>query len=210
MNQLKQSLPLGTGEFTVFREIDDEPAFKWWVAYTLHRRDKIIAGVNKRTNRVTRKCGFELLTLVTHAKKLDKINGNTMWTDAINREMENLKVSFGILDDGANIPVFHNKASSRLIFCTRMSLEQKYRWSKDGHRTPEPEWFTFTGVASRESARVEFSHAALNDTHACACNIQNAYLQSPSSEKHYVVCSPEFGLEDVVKKCNHSSCSSWQ
>ena len=33
----------------------------------------------------------------------------------------------------------------------------------------------------------------------CACDIQNAYLQAPSSEKHYVVCGPEFGLENVGK-----------
>ena len=28
-------------------------------------------------------------------------------------------------------------------------------------------------------------------------DIQNAYLQAPSSEKHYIVCGPEFGTENV-------------
>ena len=27
----------------------------------------------------------------------------------------------------------------------------------------------------------------------CAANIQNAYIQAPTSEKHYVICGPEFG-----------------
>ena len=28
-------------------------------------------------------------------------------------------------------------------------------------------------------------------------DILNAYLQAPSSEKHYIVCGPEFGMENV-------------
>ena len=36
--------------------------------------------------------------------------------------------------------------------------------------------------------------------YTCACDIQNAYLQSPSSEKHFIICGPEFGLENVGKK----------
>ena len=80
-----------------------------------------------------------------------------------------------------------------------MTLERKARWVKDGHKTPEPEWSTFARVVSRESVRIVLTYAALNDLSVCACDIQNAYLQAPSSEKHYVVCGPEFGLENVDK-----------
>ena len=52
---------------------------------------------------------------------------------------------------------------------------------------------------SRESVRIALTYAALNNLPICACDIQNAYLQAPSSEKHYVVCGPEFGLENVGK-----------
>ena len=44
------------------------------------------------------------------------------------------------------------------------------------------------------------TYAALNNLVVCACDIQNAYLQSPSSEKHYIICGPEFGLENVGKR----------
>ena len=30
-------------------------------------------------------------------------------------------------------------------------------------------------------------------------DINNNYLQDPSSDNHYIICSPEFGLEHVVK-----------
>ena len=40
----------------------------------------------------------------------------------------------------------------------------------------------------------------LNGLEVCACDIQNAYLQSPSSEKHFIICGPEFGLENKGKR----------
>jgi hypothetical protein len=169
------------------------------VAYTLRRRDQIIAGVNKRVSRTTHKHGIELPTSVAHAKKLDEKNDNALWMDAINREMENLKVAFDILEDGAKVPVGYHKASGHLFFDVRMTLERKARWVKDGHKTPEPEWSIFAGIVSRESVRIALSYAALNDIPICACDVQNAYLQAPSSEKHYDVCGPKFGLENVGK-----------
>ena len=150
LNRLKQSLPLETAEFAVSRGIENELAFKWWAPYTLRSRDRIIAGVNKRISRTNHKHGVELPTSVAHAKKLDEKNGNTLWTDAINREMENLKVVFDVLEDGAKIPVGCKKVSSHLVFDIHMMLEGKARWVKDGHRTLEPEWSTFAGVVSRE------------------------------------------------------------
>ena len=61
--------------------------------HTVRRRDHIIADVNKRRIRVTHKHDVELLTLVTQNKMLDEINGNALWMDAMNRDMENLKVA---------------------------------------------------------------------------------------------------------------------
>ena len=139
LNRFNQSFPLETAEFAVSRRIENEPAFKWWVPYTLRRQDRIIACVNKRVSRTTHKHGVELPTSVAHAKKLDENNGNTLWMDAINKEMENLKIAFDILEDGAKVPVGYHKASGHLVFGVRMTLERKARWVKDDHKTPEPE-----------------------------------------------------------------------
>ena len=72
--------------------------------------------MNKRISRVTHKYGVELPTSIDEARRLDLKNGNTLWMDAINKEMENLKVAFDILEDGANPPVGYNKASGHLVF----------------------------------------------------------------------------------------------
>jgi len=45
--------------------------------------------------------------------------------------------------------------------------------------------------------RIAFTYAALNDLSICAADIQNAYLQAPTSEKHYIICGPGFGIENV-------------
>ena len=43
------------------------------------------------------------------------------------------------------------------------------------------------------------TYAALNELDVCMADIRNAYLQSPTSQKHYIICGPEFGMENVGK-----------
>ena len=101
---LKESYPVETATFAVAREIQDEPAFKWWVPYTLRHRDCIIASVNTRVSKVSHKYGVELPRSVQHAKELYEKNGNSLWNDAINKEMGNLKVAFNIIYEPGRKP----------------------------------------------------------------------------------------------------------
>ena len=94
--------------------------------------------------------------------------------DAINRDIENLKVASCVLEDKAKIPVGYNTDSGHLVFDVRMKREQKARWVKDGHRTPEHKWSTFAVVVSRESIRIALARSALNDLPVCTCEIKNA------------------------------------
>ena len=68
---------------------------------------------------------------------------------------------------------------------------------KDGHNTPDPTTSAYAGMVSRESVRIALTYAALMGLDVMAADVQNAYLQAPSSEKHYVVCGAEFGLENI-------------
>ena len=196
---LKESNPLEVAEFVTAKGLDEEPAFAWWIPYTLRKRDRMIASINKRIKRVSHKYGVELPTSIAHAYKIDTANGNHFWRNAINREMGNLKVAFDIQHNGQAPPQGYTKASGHLVFDVRMTLERKARWVKDGHRTPEPEHSTFAGVVSRESIRIALTYAALNGLPVYGADIQNAYLQAPTTEKHFIICGPEFGLENVGK-----------
>ena len=80
-----------------------------------------------------------------------------------------------------------------------MDFTHKACWVLDGHKTPTPTISTYAGVVSRESVRIVLTYAALNGIDIMAADIQNAYLQAPSSQKHYIICGAEFGLENVGK-----------
>ena len=69
----------------------------------------------------------------------------------------------------------------------------------DGHRYADPVGSTYDGVVSRDSVHIALTYAALNYIDVIASDIQNAYLQAPLSQKHYVICEAEFGLDNVGK-----------
>ena len=181
------------------RGIADEAAFCWWVPYTLRKRDRIISAVNTRARKTSHKYGIAVPLTVKEALDLDRANGNTFWRDAIDKEMKNVAVAFEILDADKPIPLGWKKSSGHIIFDVKMDFTRKARWVKDGHRTPDPESSTYAGVVSRESIRIALTYAALNDVDVTAADIKNDYLQAPSSEKHYIICGPEFGLEHIGK-----------
>ena len=71
-----------------------------------------------------------------------------------------------------------------------MKLEQKAWWLKYGHITHEPENLTYADLVSQASIKIPLTYAALNGLDVCACDIQNAYLQSHSYEEHCIMCGP--------------------
>ena len=81
-----------------------------------------------------------------------------------------------------------------------MDFTWKVWWVKDGDRTPDLVDSKYAGVLSRESGRIALTYAALHGTEVLAADIKNAYLQAPTSEKHYIVCGEEFGLKHVGKR----------
>lgn len=197
LSTLKESNPVEVAEYAKARRIDTEPAFAWWVPYTLRKRDVIVAAVNVRTRKTTHKYGIEVPTSVKHAYALDKVNGNDLWSQALKKEMRNVGAAFEILDPSKPTPPGWSKASGHLIFDVKMSLERKARWVLDGHLTPDVDYSTYAGVVSRESVRIALTYAALNGLDVWAADIRNAYIQAPSSCQDYIICGPEFGLENI-------------
>ena len=91
---VKESNPVQVAKYAVSRGIADEPAFAWWVPYTLKKRDRIIAAVNKRYHKRIHKFGIRVPKTVEEAYAINKENGNTHWTDAIQKEMKNVRIAF--------------------------------------------------------------------------------------------------------------------
>ena len=76
----------------------------------LKRRDRIIASIRKWQTRYLKRnfqFGIELPKTVEQALALDAKNGNTLWADAISKEMENVRVAFEVLPGGKSVPIGH-------------------------------------------------------------------------------------------------------
>ena len=149
----------------------------------MKKRDSIIAAINTRVRRKTHKFGLRVPSNVAEAKAIDDENGNTLWQDALAKEMFEVGVAFKILDDHESTPVGYTKSSGRIIWDIKMDFTRKARWVKDGHRTLDLEDSKYAGVVSRESVRIMLMYAALHEIPVLAADIRNAYLQAPTSEK---------------------------
>ena len=191
---LKQSYPLGAAEYAVTEGIEHEPAFAWWVQPTLKKRKKIIATVNKRYERRHEKFGIEIPKSVAHAYELDRKNGNTLWRDAIAKEMKNVRVAFETLSDDEDVPVGHQFIEMHMIFDVKSEdFRRKARLVAGGHRTETPAVMTYASVVARDTVRIALTIAALNDLEVKASDVQNAYLTAPCEEKIWTRLGPEFG-----------------
>ena len=160
----------------------------------MKKMGSIIKSVKASMAKKNMKYGVRVPRTYAQAREFDaEENNGGLWEKAYRKEMKNVGIAFEILDEGKTAPVGWKKSSVHLIFDVKMTGERKARLVKDGHRTPDPTTSSYAGVVSRESVRIALTYAALHNVDVCAADIRNAYLSAPSSEKHYVICGPEFG-----------------
>jgi hypothetical protein len=163
----------------------------------LKKRDQIISLVYKRTTRYlkrTHKFGIEVPKTVKEALDLDCKNGNTLWVDAIAKEMKEVCIAFNILPDRHSVPIGYQKIPCHMIFDVKMEdFRQKTRLVAGGHRTKAPATITYASVVSRETVCLALTIASLNDLEVKVGDILNAYITALVKEKVWTVLGPEFG-----------------
>ena len=108
--------------------------------------------------------------------------------------MKNVRVAFEF-NDGDKIPIGHEEINCHMIFDIKMSLDRKARLVANGNETTPTKDMTFSSVVSRDSVRIFFLLAALNDLEVLAADIQNAYLTAPTKEKLWYRTGLEFGSD---------------
>ena len=82
---------------------------------------------------------------------------------------------------------FHKKMDGKFT--------RKARLVAGGHTTDTPVSLTYSSVVSRDTVRIAFLIAALNDLEVMSCDIGNAYLNAPCREKIWCVAGTEFGSD---------------
>ena len=96
LKDLKESYPVQTAVYAVVAKIAMEPAFAWWVLYTLKKRNQIISKVNSTYWLRTHKFGIRIPKSVEEAKCLDQENGDSQWWEAICNKMRNVRPAFEV------------------------------------------------------------------------------------------------------------------
>ena len=79
-----------------------------------------------------------------------------------------------------------------------MDLTRKARLVARGHMTDPPKESTYSRVVSRDSIRIAFTLAALNDLDVLSADVQGAYLNAPTKEKVYTIAGLEFGANNGI------------
>ena len=201
LSDVKEAQPVELAEYAVSRNIQDEPAFAWWVKHTLKKRDRIVKQVQHRMIKRNTKFGIKVPSSVEEALRFDKENGDTFWFDAINKEIKNVKVAFHLLGEDETPPPGSKRIPYHIIFDVRYDLTRKARLVAGGHRNQGvPQHNRFSSVASRDSVRLGLLIAALNDLSVATTDIGNAYLNAPPKEQVHVIVGPELFGEDNAGK----------
>ena len=195
LKELKESHPVQVAEYAQSAQLLDVPAFAWWAPHALKKRDQIIAKVVSRTKKKSHKYGIEVPRDVRHAHELDRVNGNTLWADAIRLEMGEVRVAFDVKQKDTTVRPNYEYLNCYMVFDVKMDFTRKARFVANGAKTKDLTTSTYAGVVSKETVRIAFTYAALNDLDIFAADIKNAYLQAPITEKYWTRCGPEFGPE---------------
>ena len=104
---LKQLYRLELAEYAIAQGINKTPAFAWW----MRDRESKLVGLLVI---VASYCCQDLL--LNRALEIDKEDGNTLWQDAIAKEMANVRVAFKVLPDGSKEPVGHQYMDCHLVY----------------------------------------------------------------------------------------------
>jgi Reverse transcriptase (RNA-dependent DNA polymerase) len=134
------------------------------------------------------------------AIEIDKQNGNTRWQDAEKEELKAI-LGYGTFNDlgkKAPPPKDHKRINTHFVYACKHDGRYKARLVAGGHLTDTPVDSVYSSVASLRGVRMVIFLAELNGLNFWSTDIGNAYLESNTMEKVYIVAGKEFacvGLE---------------
>ena len=203
LKEVKSSNPLELAEYAIANKINEEPAFAWWIPTVLRTRKRMISRLKTHHKiRKRSKFGVSIPETLEEARKMDLENGNNLWEVATKKEIDKVKVAFALQDDGTPDPVGSKLINYHLIYDVKMDLTRKARLVAGGHLNKDvPKHITYSSVVSKESVRICFTLAALNNLDILSGDIGNAYLNARPREKCHVKITDDllFGPSAIGK-----------
>ncbi len=105
MADIKNSYPVQLAEYAIQNNLQDAPAFEWWVTTTLKRKKSFFKAVKARYAKRSHKFGIRVPKTIDEALAIDRETNTNFWHDAIQKEMKNNRIAFKFLDDGERVPI---------------------------------------------------------------------------------------------------------
>ncbi|HEY9706698.1 MAG TPA: reverse transcriptase domain-containing protein, partial [Oculatellaceae cyanobacterium] len=143
------------------------------------------------------KFGVEVLQSTRYALEIDKMEGNNLWQQAMDQEISQLHEydTFKVLDENEKVPEGYKLIPYHCIYNVKFGDRRNCRLVAGGHMTDPSSDEVFSGVVSMETVRICFVIAKLNQLETCAGDVGNAFLNSKTKEKVFMIAGPEFGPE---------------
>jgi hypothetical protein len=101
---LKEINSVEVSEYAAAKIFLDAHDVVWWAPHVLKKRSRISAYVTKRYHQCTHNFGIEVPKSWYDCVILDKENDNTLWQDAVRKEMKNVRIAFKILNGEESVP----------------------------------------------------------------------------------------------------------
>ena len=142
------------------------------------------------------------------AMALDKKNGNRYWEEAEETEIGQILAydTFKDLGKKGRPPIGYKKIRMHLIYDVKHDGRRKCRCVAGGHLTGPPLDSVYSPVVSIRGLRIVIFLAELNKSKIWCTDIGNAYLESITKEKVYIIAGPEFGELEGNVLVFHKAC----
>ena len=129
--------------------------------------------------------------------QLDKKNGNTLCTDVIIKDINNIKVEFNTFSDGETVPPVKHKVRCDMVFDINMDdSRRKIPFVAGEHMTETPTTITYASFVSCGTVMIAPMIDALNDLDIKMEYIDDAHVIEAWREKVLTVLVPKFGGDE--------------
>jgi hypothetical protein len=199
LNVMAEDDPIMMTRYAKDNDLLEVPGWKRFKRLASHEKKfirmlKSSVRAMKRTGTVY-KFGVQVPRNFAEAMELDKQNGNTLWLDAIVKELKQIAdyKTFNDLGKGVMAPTGYKRIRVHMVFDMKFDLRRKARLVAGGHMTDPPKDSTYSGVVSIRSVKQCLLAAEMNDMEVHTADVGNAYLEAFTKEKVYFIAGPEFG-----------------
>ena len=221
---IREDDPITLARYAQQKNLLDQEGWRWAKAYAQNPQKMIRMVTNVMVTKTKKrapkyKFGVSVPKSVRQAMEYDRASGGTLWSEAIQKEMKQLKDfnTFEVLEEGERPPGGYTFVPLHWVFDVKFDGRRKSRLVAGGNRTEPLDTDAYAGVVSIDTIRLGFLIGELNGLQAIATDIGNAYLHGYTKEKVYTRAGPEFGAElegryVVIRKALYglrSSSFSW-